>query len=124
MKISYYAYPGLVSESNPIKIIDTVCSTLKLPKENVLGTNRKKELVFAREIICFVLRNGFDLKLKQIGKLLAGRDHSTVLHGIKALTVHAQVEPETYKILSDICMKTSPLLYSNLQNLIRPTFKN
>ena len=37
--------------------------------------------VLSRQVAMYLLREETDLSLSAIGKLLGGRDHSTVLHG-------------------------------------------
>lgn len=47
------------------------------------GPNRTNRYVAARHEAMFVLHHRFGLSLPRVGFLLGGRDHTTVLHGIR-----------------------------------------
>ena len=44
--------------------------------------NRREEYVAARFLFMYLVRYDMKLNLKEIGRILGGRDHSTVIHGI------------------------------------------
>lgn len=44
---------------------------------------RRREFVLARQEAMFILKTRFDLSLPAIGRYLGGRDHTTVLHGVR-----------------------------------------
>jgi chromosomal replication initiator protein len=46
---------------------------------------REKRITLARHEACYRLKNETSLSLPQIGKLLGGRDHTTVLHGARRI---------------------------------------
>ena len=45
------------------------------------GKARDKRIVGPRQIAMYLLRDETDLSLNDIGGLLGGRDHTTVMHG-------------------------------------------
>ena len=49
-------------------------------KRKILGKTRSQETVAARQIVMFLTRSLTNLSLKNIGRELGGRDHSTVIH--------------------------------------------
>lgn len=67
----------------PGKIIDGVCRHFKVKSADLCGSSRKANLVRARQMLMFMLRRELDLPLVQIGQLVGGRDHSTIIHGIE-----------------------------------------
>lgn len=67
------------------KIINAVCSHFKVASGELMGISRKANLVYARQILMFLLRHELNLPLEEIGKLVGGRDHSTVIHGISKI---------------------------------------
>ena len=50
------------------------------------ASSRKQEIVYARMITIYLLRNVIKLPLKKIGEYLGGRDHATILHAIDKIT--------------------------------------
>lgn len=56
--------------------------------------NRSKEITFARQITMFLMKKVTDKSLRDIGIFLGGRDHSTVMHALDKVHLHAQENPE------------------------------
>ena len=50
-----------------------------------MGKTRSQETVAARQIVMFLTRSLTNLSLKNIGRELGGRDHSTVLHACRVI---------------------------------------
>ena len=80
-------------------IIQIATNFFSLPKEELLGPCRTKDLVTARHITMYALREHTDLSLPIIGGLFDGRDHTSVLHAVNKITekmktdnsIHSQV---------------------------------
>ncbi len=64
----------------PQEIIRTVASFYNLSKDDLLGPKRVKEVVLPRQVLVFLLRDELSLPYKEIGGLLGGRDHTTIIH--------------------------------------------
>lgn len=64
------------------KIISAACKYFKISISDLNSQSRKAPLVNARQVLMFLLRQELSLPLEEIGHLLGGRDHSTVIHGI------------------------------------------
>lgn len=89
---------------SPDNIIMEVCSFLGVPVGRIIGNRRDASLVHARHLICDILySDGFlQLSLNQIGRLLGGRDHSTIINAIKNVRNQCEVNPfyrENYRKL-------------------------
>jgi chromosomal replication initiator protein len=78
-------YLDAAKESEPEKIIEIVAEFFNLTKEDILNEKRTKNVALARQIVMYFLRHHLNLPLKQIGKILGGKDHSTVIHGIEKI---------------------------------------
>ncbi len=65
----------------PDQIIEAVASHYKLDIRDLLGRSRSQEIARPRQIAMYLLRQETDASLPQIGALLGGRDHTTILHG-------------------------------------------
>ena len=57
-----------------------VCEKLSIPVGELTSSRRTKDLVLARQIAMYLVRQLTPASLPTIGKLFGGRDHSTVLH--------------------------------------------
>ena len=60
-----------------------VCNCFNVPKNHLSSSVRKREYAEARFALMNVLRNECNLDYKTIGYLLGGKDHSTIIHGVK-----------------------------------------
>jgi chromosomal replication initiator protein len=54
-------------------------------RRQLAGRSRTKEIVLPRQVAMYLLRAETDASLLEIGGELGGRDHTTVLHGIKQI---------------------------------------
>lgn len=66
----------------PEVVFAAVCKFFKIKKEALSGGRRSADLVFARQILMFLLRNDVGLSLAGVGQFVGGRDHSTVIHSV------------------------------------------
>ena len=69
----------------PESILKAVSSYYHVSQEELKGKQRDKRVVVPRQITMYLLRAETDLSLVDIGKLLGGRDHSTVLHSLEKM---------------------------------------
>ncbi len=63
-------------------VLETVCRFFDVTPNAVKGASRKKELVMPRQIVMYLADKYTNIPAARIGKLVGGRDHSTVLHSI------------------------------------------
>ena len=66
-------------------ITDVVCENLSTTPQDINGKSRKKEIVQARQIVMFLAQKLTHMPASRIGRLIGGRDHSTVLHSCKKI---------------------------------------
>lgn len=73
------------------------------------GPSRKQRLVKARHTAMFLCRRHTDLSLPRIGRLLGGRDHTTVIHGIEKtkerMRSDADLARQVSKLSETLCSK-------------------
>lgn len=58
------------------------------------GPSRARQIVIPRQEACWSIRRRTDLSLPQIGLLLGGRDHTTVMHAVAEVDRRVAVSPE------------------------------
>jgi len=61
-------------------VINVVSEYFKLPKTDIIGENRKKEVMIPRQICMYLIREVLDHSYETIGESFGGRNHTTVLH--------------------------------------------
>jgi len=69
-----------VKRVSPKKVITTVARFYKIKSLELTGACRKKKLADARHIAAYFLRKDLGIPLTQIGGLLGGRDHTSIMH--------------------------------------------
>ena len=70
---------------SPEDIIAGVADFFGLGEEELRGSRRDKTAALARQMAMYLLREEAGLSFSLIGKLLGGRDHSTVMHGYEKI---------------------------------------
>ncbi|MDP1710320.1 MAG: helix-turn-helix domain-containing protein, partial [candidate division WWE3 bacterium] len=70
---------------NPPDVIGTVCRCFGINREQLCSPSRSREIVLPRQIAAYLLRQMGNASLNQIGALLGGKDHTTILHGLKKI---------------------------------------
>lgn len=82
----------------PDKIFKIIIDFFSLKKEDLLGQRRQKELVYPRQISMYLLRREMNYSYPMIGRALGGKDHTTIIHGVKKiekeLTKNSQIQRE------------------------------
>jgi len=87
------AYNLLNSNSRQKQIEDIVCGYYRIPLVALQGPSRKREVVWARQVMAHCYRKFLyssgdkkqKIQLKNIGKLLGGRNHATINHAINTV---------------------------------------
>ena len=72
-------------ELAPSEIIDRVADHFGLNVGQVKGRSRKRDIARPRQVAMYLIREETDASLPQIGELLDGRDHSTILYGCERI---------------------------------------
>ena len=74
------------SEISLEKIRNTVCDYFKITPELIVSKTRKREIVQARQITMYLVRNLTKTSLASIGSQMGGKDHATVLHACNTVS--------------------------------------
>ena len=70
---------------NPDDIITIISEYFQIPATELLGTSRKKEIVFPRQISWLLCKELLNMSFEAIGESFGGKNHSTIMHGIKKI---------------------------------------
>jgi chromosomal replication initiator protein len=74
------------------EVLDAVCKHFQVQEKDLMGRKRTRDIVFPRQIAMYLMREETDISLEEIGRAIGGRDHTTVMHGIKK--IEAQLEDD------------------------------
>ena len=83
-------------------IIESVCGYFNVSVEEVNGKSRKRNLVVARQVSMYLAQKHTKMPALRIGKLIAGRDHSTVLHSCEKVEERMKIDKLFYEEVTKI----------------------
>lgn len=83
----------------------TVSEYFKIPIDQLKDKTRKKEIVLARQIAMYFSKDYTNLSLKTIGDHFGGRDHSTVIHAVQAVSDFCDTDASFKKTVEEIRKK-------------------
>lgn len=66
-------------------VIEAICAFYRVKPTQLRSPKRDAALVRARQVTMYLLKNELGLTLVEIGNLLGGRDHTTVMHGVEKI---------------------------------------
>ena len=90
-------------------ILKAVCKYYTVKGMDIKGKRRTKDLVIPRQVAMFLIHDLTKTPLMSIGEFLGGRDHTTVIHGIKKVETELENIPKTRQDLINI----RQIIYNN-----------
>jgi len=82
-------------------VLQAVCQRFGLTTQDILGDQRSREVLMARQIAMYLLRERAQLPLQQIGQMF-GKNHSTVLHAYNRVKTSLNKDKELTSIIYDL----------------------
>ena len=86
----------------PSTIITLVEKHFNLKENSLVGSKRSRDVAFARQIAMYIMRELTEMSTPKIGQELGGRDHSTVIHGIKNVEDSMNSDSSVKNLVNDI----------------------
>lgn len=83
-------------------IIKTIAQFYSLDKELIYEKTRRKEIVRARQVAMFLLREDFNISFPLIGRKMGGRDHTTVIHSCEKIKGDIEIDTELAQEIEQI----------------------
>lgn len=74
-------------------IVKVVAHFYNIEETAIYEKNRRKEIVEARQIAMYILREDFNISFPHIGKKIGGRDHTTVMHSYDKISKEVAQNP-------------------------------
>jgi chromosomal replication initiator protein len=83
-------------------VVKIVSEYFKLEESSVYEKTRKKEIVKARQVVMYLLREDFGVSYPLIGQKLGGKDHTTVMHSCLKIKTDLKNDPQLLQELEQI----------------------
>jgi chromosomal replication initiator protein len=90
---------GKSIKANPTDVVSAVSKYFSIGKRSLLGASRAKPVSHPRQLLMYILRTQLSLPLQEVGRIVGGRDHTTVMHAVDKITHRAS---EDVQIREDI----------------------
>ena len=83
-------------------VVKIVSEYYKLEESSVYEKTRKKEIVKARQVVMYLLREDFSVSYPLIGQKLGGKDHTSVIHSCLKIKTDLKNDPQLLQELEQI----------------------
>lgn len=105
---------------NKEQVFEFVCNRYDVTETQLKNYNRKGEFVMPRHVIMFLLKHSAGYSFPQIGRMLGGRDHTTIMHGYNKIKELIQTKQLDIGIeLSDVSKKNRKKNLSTLDKSVK-----
>ena len=92
----------------PDYIINTVAEQFNITPESIKGTNKSNKIARPRQIAMYLCREMTDLKLEEIADCLGGKNHTTIMYGIRKIESEIETSEETKNLIGLLKKKINP----------------
>lgn len=79
---------------HPDDVLRTVCDFYNVKPTQLRGARRDALFVKPRQICMYLLKEDLKITLVEIGNLLGGRDHTTIMHGVEKIRELKELNPQ------------------------------
>jgi chromosomal replication initiator protein len=100
--------PDKPREITPQLIIEVVTEHFNISMDQMISRSRSSDIAKPRQIAMYLCKTMTDSSLDVIGSFLGGRDHSTIIHGIKKIGDEYEVNSNTRTLIDTIKKKINP----------------
>lgn len=90
---------------HPEKIIELVAREWQVSVDAIRSRDRSQKIAEPRQVAMYLLRNKTDASLPQIGHVLGGRDHTTVMYAIEKIADSIQQDSSLRRRINNIEMQ-------------------
>lgn len=70
----------------PQEVVGAVSNYFSLGKRGLLGTSRAQRVALPRQILMYLLRSELGISLQEVGRLVGGKDHTTVMYAVDKIS--------------------------------------
>ena len=83
-------------------LLRTVADHFGIPAEELINKKRDRKTTLARHVAIYLMREGYNCSLAEIGKELGGRNHATILHGYEKIANELSNNPNLSTQVAEI----------------------
>jgi len=83
-------------------VVKIVSDYYSLKETSIYEKTRRKEIVKARQVVMYLLREDFNVSYPLIGQKLGGKDHTTVIHSYLKIKTDLKNDPQLLQELEQI----------------------
>lgn len=83
-------------------LLRTVADYFNLAAEELINKKRDRKTTRARHVAIYLMREGYNCSLAEIGKELGGRNHATILHGYEKIANELSINPTLSNQIAEI----------------------
>lgn len=83
-------------------VVKMVSEHYQIDEADIYDKTRKKEIVRARQVVMYLLREDFNVSYPLIGQKLGGKDHTTVIHSCLKIKSDLKNDPQLMEELEQI----------------------
>lgn len=100
--------PDKPREVTPQLVIEIVAEHFNISTDQMISKTRINDIAKPRQIAMYLCKNMTAAPLDTIGALLGGRDHSTIIYGIKKITDEYEKDENFHHLIETIKKKINP----------------
>jgi len=93
---------GKTVKKDPAEVVEAVSNYYQIGKRSLLGDSRARPVARPRQILMYLLRTHLGIPLEEVGRLVGGRDHTTVMHAVGKITELATTDVHIREDISKI----------------------
>jgi chromosomal replication initiator protein len=86
-------------------LLRTVADHFSLSAEELIDKKRDRKTALARHVAIYLMREGYNCSLTEIGKELGGRNHATILYGYEKIANELSINPNLSNQIAEIKAK-------------------
>ncbi len=83
-------------------LLQAVANHFSLSAEELINKKRDRKTTLARHVAIYLMREGYNCSLTEIGKELGGRNHATILHGYEKIASELSINPNLSNQIAEI----------------------
>jgi chromosomal replication initiator protein len=96
---------GMTCKQDIKLLLRTVADHFSIPPEELINRKRDRKTALARHVVIYLMREGYNCSLTEIGRELGGRNHSTILHGYERIASELSTNPNLSNQIAEIRAK-------------------
>ncbi|RME98609.1 MAG: chromosomal replication initiator protein DnaA [Chloroflexi bacterium] len=112
LDLAAHALRDIVSRQSELtveQIVGAVAKFYRMDPEVLIGRGRSKDVSAARQMAMYLAREETGASLPQIGEILGGRDHTTIMHGWEKIATKIEQDDQLRREMLSI----REIIYSN-----------